>query len=65
MRNAESEAARISAITLILDRGYGKPAQAQHLSGAVGTYDLSKLSDDELECVDAILSRASIGGSSG
>ena len=29
--------------------GWKEPAQEQKFSGAIGTYDLSKLSDDELK----------------
>lgn len=52
---AESESARVSAIGMLLDRAYGKPSQAIQHSGAVGTYDLSKVSDADLERLEAIL----------
>ncbi len=48
-------AARIGAATAILDRGYGKPGQAVNISGAVETYDLEKLSDEDLETLVRIL----------
>lgn len=35
-QNGESEAARVSAATAILDRGYGKPAQAVQHTGKDG-----------------------------
>jgi hypothetical protein len=48
-------AARIGAATAILDPGYGKPAQAVNVSGAVEMYDLKKLSDEDLETFERIL----------
>lgn len=55
-----SASVRLQAIEKILERGHGKPSQAHHLSGAVavGSYDLSKLPDDELDRAYEILSRA-------
>ncbi len=58
MTNAETEPARIAAINIILDRAYGRPAQAVKHEGAIGTYDASKLaelSDDQLKAFYAIL----------
>lgn len=68
MKNAESETAKIAAITLILDRGYGKPTQPH--SGAIGTYDAAKLAnltDDELANARAIAEKlaASVGDPGG
>ena len=57
---AESEQARVTACNSILDRAYGKAAQAVQHSGSVGTYDAAKLadlSDQELNAFEAILSR--------
>lgn len=51
----ESESARVAASIAILDRGYGKPLQAVAHSGAVGSYDLSRVSDADLERLEAIL----------
>lgn len=33
MKNGSTDAARVSAATALLDRGYGKPAQAHMVSG--------------------------------
>jgi phage terminase small subunit len=52
---AESEAARLTAIGIILERGYGKAVQPQHHSGAVGTYDLTGLPDEKLQELERIL----------
>jgi phage terminase small subunit len=67
MRNAESETARIAAINLLLDRGYGKAIQPQHHTGAVGHYDLSRVSDDALRQLEDILGSiaAPVGDPSG
>lgn len=57
-------AARVSAATAILDRGYGKPAQAIKHSGAVGAYDpakLAELSDEELAAFELLLTRIATG----
>lgn len=45
------------AIKEIADRIDGKPQQAIDHRGAVGTFDLSNLSDDELGQLESILSR--------
>ena len=52
---AESETARVAAIGMLLDRAHGKPAQAVKHSGTVGTYDLSKLTDEQISNLEAIL----------
>lgn len=59
---AESESARVSAIGMLLDRAYGKPKQAVQHSGAVGTYDLTKLSDEQINSLEAILGPLAIAG---
>lgn len=65
-KSAESESARVSAIGMLLDRAYGKPKQAVQHTGAVGTYDLSKLSDDQISSLEAILGPlADAGGDQG
>lgn len=62
----ESESARVAASVAILDRGYGKPSQAVEHSGSIGTYDLSKLSDDQISSLEAILGPlADVGGDQG
>lgn len=54
----ESETARVSAAIAILDRGYGRPAQAvQHTgpnNGPILTADLTKATDDELRALEAV-----------
>lgn len=48
-----TDAARVSAASALLDRAWGRPAQAVELTGANGgpvqTVDLSKLPPDQLE----------------
>jgi len=39
----------------LLDRGYGKPTQSTKGSMTVGTYDLSKLTDEQLRASYEIL----------
>ena len=46
-------AARISAATALLDRGYGRPPQAVDLKAQ--PYDLDKLNDAQLEQLEQIL----------
>src|SRR6202030_766048 len=60
MRSRAPASVRLVAIEKILERAHGKPSQPHHHSGAVavGSYDLSKLPDDELERAYEILSRA-------
>jgi hypothetical protein len=57
--NKAPEAARLTAVSIILDRGHGKPAQAMHHSGAIASYDLTKVSDDALRQLEDILESAS------
>ena len=51
-------AARISAATAILDRGYGKPGQKIDMTAILGAIDLSRLSDGQLEQLEALVSLA-------
>lgn len=45
----ESEAARVTAATAILDRGYGKPTQAvEHTGRNGGPIEYANLSDEEI-----------------
>ncbi|MDA9391326.1 hypothetical protein WN73_11670 [Bradyrhizobium sp. CCBAU 45394] len=55
--DAQSEAAKLGAIKEILDRAVGKAPQAMLHSGAIGTYDLTRATDDELNTLVTILSR--------
>jgi hypothetical protein len=41
-------AARIGAATAILDRAFGKPGQAVAVSGAIASFDFTRLSDEDL-----------------
>lgn len=61
-KKGESESARVAAANALLDRGYGKPRQAVEHSGSVGTYDISKLSDDELDKLEHILGPLALAG---
>jgi hypothetical protein len=49
----------LKAINVVLDRGYGKPAQAHHISGPDGgpiqTMDLTDKTDEQLEVLAAVL----------
>lgn len=48
-KTGESEAARVSAATAILDRGYGKPTQSHEHTGANGgPIEYRDLSDEEV-----------------
>jgi hypothetical protein len=55
--NAKSGNVTAQIFWLKTRAGWKEPPQAHQHSGAVGTYDLSKLSEDELERLEAILSR--------
>jgi len=72
-RNGESENARVSAATALLDRAYGKPVQAAEVSGPDGgaietherggvTLDVTKLDDTTL---DALMAAKRDGGDGG
>jgi hypothetical protein len=63
---SESDSARVSAANALLDRAYGKPRQSVEHSGTVGTYDLTKVSNDDLARLEAILGPlADAGGDQG
>ncbi len=53
-----SESARVAAANALLDRAYGKPTQSHEHSGPGGTpittVDLSKVSDEQLDTLEAI-----------
>lgn len=57
---AESEQARVSAIKELFDRASGKATQAVQHSGTVGTYDLTKATDDDLYSLEAVLARLAV-----
>ena len=60
MQHAESEQAQVSAARELLDRAYGRPAQAIHHSGS-NARDVRELSDEELTAIASTLA----GGSGG
>lgn len=47
-----SASARISAATVLIDRGYGKARQEVEISG---TFDYTRLSDDQLNQLEQLL----------
>jgi hypothetical protein len=49
-------AARIGAASTLLDRGYGKPHQTVDLTSTIGAFDLSRLSDADLDQFEALIS---------
>lgn len=55
-------AARVAAANSILDRGWGKAPQALEHSGAVGSYDLTRIKNGDLDALEAILRAASVTG---
>lgn len=58
--SAVSESARVAATKELLDRAYGKAPQAIEHSGAIGSYDLTRISDVALAQLEAILANAAI-----
>ena len=63
-----SEAARVSAAIALLDRAHGRPAQAIEHSGPAGgpiQYDLTRLSDEQLFQLQAILGATASGPARG
>lgn len=62
----ESGSARVAAANALLDRAYGKPTQAVQHTGAIGTYDLTRVSDADLDRLETILGPlADAGGDQG
>lgn len=67
-KTGKVEASRVAAANSLLDRAYGRPPQAVQHSGAIGTYDLTNLSDDQLAQLESILgplALADAGGDTG
>ena len=56
----KSEQARVAAARELLDRAYGRPAQAIHHSGSIAR-DVRELSDEELTAIASTIA----GGSGG
>ena len=58
-QNSSSDAAKVSAVNALLDRGYGKPSQAlEHETKdgeLISFYDLSSLTDEQLDSLEEIL----------
>jgi phage terminase small subunit len=61
-KQSESDSARVAAANAILDRGYGKPSQAVKHTGAIGTYDLKNLTDEQLDHLESILGPLALAG---
>lgn len=51
-------ATRVSAATALLDRGYGKPLQTIDMTAILGAFDLTRLSDEQLEQWQELVSEA-------
>ncbi len=49
--------ARIQAASILLDRGYGRPAQRVDIQAIMGAIDLTRLTDGQLEQMEANLAR--------
>jgi hypothetical protein len=66
-KSGESEGARVSAATAILDRAYGKPAQSHQHSGPNGgpipTVDLTNATNEDLDRLEALF--GPLAGTSG
>ena len=62
LMNCKRESIALAACIAILDRGYGKPAQAVNMSVS---RDMSKLTDAELETLLALMERTMLPGPAG
>jgi len=60
--NSKKESIALAACIAILDRGYGKPAQAVNMQVS---RDMSKLTDAELETLLALMERTMLPGPAG
>ena len=49
---------RLKAMDRLIERGFGRVPQAHQHLGAFGTYDLDKLTDEQLRTLDGILTLA-------
>ena len=62
-KRAKSEQARVAAMGMLLDRAHGKAPQSVNLSGAlaVDNYNLTTLSDEELDPFEALARKVTLG----
>lgn len=51
-------ATRVQAASVLLDRGYGKPLQTIDMTAILGAFDLTRLSDEQLEQWEALVHEA-------
>lgn len=58
----KTEAVRLRAIEIILDRAYGKATQHVQHAGSVGSYDLTGISDENLRKLEAIVGPLAVAG---
>ncbi len=59
MRNKKAPVtARIQAAGMLLDRGYGRPAQKIDIQAIMGAIDLTRLSDSQLEQMEGLIGLA-------
>ena len=49
---------RIQAASILLDRGYGRPAHKIDMTAILAALDLTRLSDEQLEQMEALISLA-------
>ena len=52
---------RITAASVLLDRGYGKPHQTVDINAVISAMDLSRLSPQELDAFEALVLRTAAG----
>jgi len=57
LKGAQSETAKVAAIGMVFDRAFGKAPQAIQHTGTLGTYDLTKASDDDIDNLAVVLKR--------
>ena len=61
MRTCDSPAVKLAAAREMLDRAYGKPGQEVRPVGAYGSFDITKLTDEQLRLGQEIARAAAIG----
>jgi hypothetical protein len=63
MKDAKAPpAARVGAANAILDRAHGRPSQAIAHSGSVATWDLDRLSDEQLQELERLMTIIELPG---
>lgn len=61
LKEAESETAKLKAVEIVFERAYGKPSQSIQHGGAIGSFDPTALTDEQIRNLERILGPIAAG----